>query len=50
MTRINIEISEELHKRLKVAAALKEEALKRLIVEILEKKAEEEVRRNKFKI
>ncbi len=42
MTRINIEIPEEIHKQLKIEAALKGIAIKDLIANILKKKAEKE--------
>ena len=45
MTNINVEIPEEVHKKLKVACAMKGISLKQAIIELLEKKVKDEVRR-----
>ncbi len=41
MVNINIEIPEELHKKLKFSSALKDQTLKDHVVEILEEKSKE---------
>lgn len=46
MTRINIEILEEIHKQLKIEAALKETTIKDLIAQILKNKVEKEIKEN----
>jgi len=40
MTRINIEIPEEIHRQLKIAAALKNETIKDLIIRLLNEEVE----------
>ncbi len=44
MVNINIEISEELHKKVKLASVLKDQTLKEHIIELLEKKAKEKIK------
>jgi predicted HicB family RNase H-like nuclease len=41
MTRINIEIPDELHKKIKVACAMKQTTIKDYIKEVLDKRLKE---------
>jgi len=41
MVNVNIEIPDEIHKKLKIAAAIKEKSLKELIIKTLEENVKE---------
>ena len=46
MTRINIELPEELHKKIKVACAVKDATIKDYIKEVLDNKVNHKTERN----